>query len=122
MITTSPLASTATPRALSYLDPPKRLDHRCVLAAEYFATNTSGPPALVSGPPPKLTVPQKYPATTTLPSGPAATPWAIATSPQFGPPRSRCHTNCPVAAPATVITAVSLLCAPELSVTVSVAV
>src|SRR6266849_1310099 len=118
-----PLASTATPRVTSYRDAPKRLAHRYVPEAEYLATNTSAKPALVSGPPPKSTVPQKDPATTTLPSGLAATAVALATSPAFGPPRSRSHRNWPVSElAATVITAVSLLCAPELSVTVSVAV
>src|SRR5688572_3735641 len=55
---TLPSASTATALALSFAVPPNRFDHWCApVAASSLATTKSTPPAEVSEPPPKFTVP-----------------------------------------------------------------
>jgi len=62
------LPSTATAAGVLPPGPLTAVDHTCVPAAVYFATNTLvWPLALVSGLPPKLTVPEKTPATMTFP-------------------------------------------------------
>src|SRR5207244_10653401 len=77
---TSPLPppSTAMPCATSKPLPPNRLAHRGAPCGVYFTTKTSEPPALVTVPKPKLTVPLKYPVTSTLlaPSTATAVPWS----------------------------------------------
>src|SRR5206468_171442 len=63
---TFPPPSTAMPCATSKPLPPNRLAHRGAPSGVYFTRKTSGPPALVTVPKPKLTVPLKYPVTSTL--------------------------------------------------------
>src|SRR5678816_1169603 len=64
---------------------PKRLLHWCAPAALYFARNMSCCPALTRLPPPKFTVPAKYPVTSTPLDASAAT--ESATSPAVPPKR-----------------------------------
>src|SRR5207244_1136362 len=63
---TFPPPSTPMPCATSKPLPPNRLAHKGAPSGVYFTRKTSGPPALVTVPKPKLTVPLKYPVTSTL--------------------------------------------------------
>src|SRR6516164_1262284 len=74
---TSPLELTATPDAESGPVPPIRWLHTAVRVVSSLATNTSWPPAELSGvPPPKVrAVPVKLPATTVFPDASTAIPF-----------------------------------------------
>src|SRR5437867_2446508 len=94
--TTLPLPSTATTGAWSQLVPPNRFDHTCAPVAAYFAMKMSVAVvlALVSGPPPKSTVPVKVPATTMSPVPSTAT---VSADSSIVPPIRVAHTGAPVA-------------------------
>src|SRR5437763_15533504 len=91
--TTSPPLSTATPLPTSLIAPPNAFDQTGSPAAVYFARKTSSPPALVSGPVPKSTVPLNFPVTSTLPFPSTAT--ARPVPPPSTPPRHCDHTAGP---------------------------
>src|SRR5882724_7017454 len=115
------LASTATPQPLSVLAG-RRLAHTSAPAGEYFAKKTSAFPPLI-GPLPQLTVPATVPTATMLPPESIATPARLDESKLVEATMCWFHKNCPVLPlVVTVATAVSLLIAPCVSVTVSVAV
>src|SRR5438034_11107431 len=88
--------SRSTPTALPCCSSasPKLFAHRDAPDAEYFATQTSSIPALVSDRPLRSAVLRKCPVTTTLPVPSTATA-AASSSPE--PPPCRAHRYAPVA-------------------------
>src|SRR5436309_15014585 len=82
------LRSTAIPSANVIVVPPTRFAQRNVPLAAYFTPNVSHRPRLVTGPPPKSTVPRTLPATHTLPLLSTALPVATAAPDAVHPPNA----------------------------------
>src|SRR5439155_27030516 len=102
---------------------PRRFAQRNVLLGEYFATKMSSHTPPLTGPPPKSTTSDTDPTTTTFPLLSVATPYTRAPSLRVPGLIVRAHRNWPpLALVVTVTTAVSLLAAPCVSVTVIIAV